>query len=293
MGNNKYKVLIVEDDQSILGFVQTILETNGYQVLTAERCRQGLLIFSSYTPDLVVLDLGLPDMDGGEFIRQVRLFSTVPIIVLSARTEENDKVSALDLGANDYITKPFGTAEPLARVRAALRASRNRARVAPSNLFTVDDLVIDYDRRQVSVGGSPVHLTQTEYNILALLSQHTGKVLTYATIIRSVWGSMDDGSVKKLQVNMANIRKKLGCRPGDSRYVINELGVGYRMIDEDVPCEDILSQLNAAKSALHKCGQVVLEGHIKHCVRDGIEHGDPDKTIQDFTKAVERFANMG
>ena len=221
MGNNKYKVLIVEDDQSILGFVQTILETNGYQVLTAERCRQGLLIFSSYTPDLVVLDLGLPDMDGGEFIRQVRLFSTVPIIVLSARTEENDKVSALDLGANDYITKPFGTAELLAR-----------ARVAPSNLFTVDDLVIDYDRRQVSVGGSPVHLTQTEYNILALLSQHTGKVLTYATIIRSVWGSMDDGSVKKLQVNMANIRKKLGCRPGDSRYVINELGVGYRIADE-------------------------------------------------------------
>ena len=224
MGNNKYKVLIVEDDQSILGFVQTILETNGYQVLTAERCRQGLLIFSSYTPDLVVLDLGLPDMDGGEFIRQVRLFSTVPIIVLSARTEENDKVSALDLGANDYITKPFGT--------AALRASRNRARVAPANLFTVDDLLIDYDRRQVSVGGSPVHLTQTEYNILALLSQHTGKVLTYATIIRSVWGSMDDGSVKKLQVNMANIRKKLGCRPGDSRYVINELGVGYRIADE-------------------------------------------------------------
>ena len=225
MGNNKYKVLIVEDDQSILGFVQTILETNGYQVLTAERCRQGLLIFSSYTPDLVVLDLGLPDMDGGEFIRQVRLFSTVPIIVLSARTEENDKVS-------DYITKPFGTAELLARVRAALRASRNRARVAPANLFTVDDLLIDYDRRQVSVGGNPVHLTQTEYNILALLSQHTGKVLTYATIIRSVWGSMDDGSVKKLQVNMANIRKKLGCRPGDSRYVINELGVGYRIADE-------------------------------------------------------------
>ena len=117
-------------------------------------------------------------------------------------------------------------------MRAALRASRNRARAAPSNLFTVDDLVIDYDRRQVSVGGSPVHLTQTEYNILALLSQHPGKVLTYATIIRSVWGSMDDGSVKKLQVNMANIRKKLGCRPGDSRYVINELGVGYRIADE-------------------------------------------------------------
>ena len=233
MGNNKYKVLIVEDDQSILGFVQTILETNGYQVLTAERCRQGLLIFSSYTPDLVVLDLGLPDMDGGEFIRQVRLFSTVPIIVLSARTEENDKVSALDLGANDYITKPFGTAELLARVRAALRASRNRARVAPSNLLTVDDLVIDYDRRQVSVGGSPVHLTQTEYNIVAFLSEHAGRVMTYAAIVKAIWGDTDIGSTKKLQVNMANIRKKLGSRPGSNPYILNELGVGYRMIDEE------------------------------------------------------------
>ena len=233
MGNNKYKVLIVEDDQSILGFVQTILETNGYQVLTAERCRQGLLIFSSYTPDLVVLDLGLPDMDGGEFIRQVRLFSTVPIIVLSARTEENDKVSALDLGANDYITKPFGTAELLARVRAALRASRNRARVAPSNLFTVDDLVIDYDRRQVSVGGSSVHLTQTEYNIVAFLSEHAGRVMTYAAIVRAIWGDTDASSTKKLQVNMANIRKKLGSRPGSNTYILNELGVGYRMIEED------------------------------------------------------------
>ena len=233
MGNNKYKVLIVEDDQSILGFVQTILETNGYQVLTAERCRQGLLIFSSYTPDLVVLDLGLPDMDGGEFIRQVRLFSTVPIIVLSARTEENDKVSALDLGANDYITKPFGTAELLARVRAALRAGRNRARVAPANLFTVDDLLIDYDRRQVSVGGNPVHLTQTEYNIVAFLSEHAGRVMTYAAIVRAIWGDTDASSTKKLQVNMANIRKKLGSRPGSNTYILNELGVGYRMIEED------------------------------------------------------------
>ena len=233
MGNNKYKVLIVEDDRRILSFVQTILETNGYQVLTAERCQQGLLMFSSHMPDLVVLDLGLPDMDGEEFIRQVRAESTVPIIVLSARMEERDKVSALDLGANDYITKPFGTGELLARVRAALRISRHNVQVAsPSSTFTVDDLVIDYDRRQVRIAGSLIHLTQTEYNILALLSQHTGKVMTYAAIIRSIWGSMDDGSVKKLQVNMANIRKKLGCRPGDNRYVTNELGVGYRMLDE-------------------------------------------------------------
>ena len=231
MGNNKYKVLIIEDDRSIASFVQTILETNGYQVLTAERCQQGLLVYSSHIPDLVVLDLGLPDMDGEEFICQVRTSSMVPIIVLSARTEESDKVSALDLGANDYITKPFGTAELLARVRAALRTSRIQA-ATPGSTFTVGDLLIDYDRRQVSIGGQPVHLTQTEYNILALLSQHTGKVMTYSAIIQAIWGTMDDGSIKKLQVNMANIRKKLGCRPGDNRYVTNELGVGYRMVDE-------------------------------------------------------------
>lgn len=233
MSNNKYKVLIIEDDRNIASFIQTILEANGYQVLTAERCQQGMLVFASHIPDLVMLDLGLPDADGQEFIRQVRMGSTVPIIVLSARIDERDKVAALDLGANDYITKPFGTAELLARVRAALRTIRHNVQVAaPSSIFMVDDLIIDYDRRQVSVGGNFVHLTQTEYNILALLSQHTGKVLTYSSIIRAIWGSMDDGSIKKLQVNMANIRKKLGCRPGDNRYVINELGVGYRMLDE-------------------------------------------------------------
>ena len=232
MGNNKFKVLIVEDDLSIASFVQTILEANGYQALTADRCRQGLLVFASHMPDLVVLDLGLPDMDGEEFIRQVRLDSGVPIIVLSARSDEHDKVSALDLGANDYITKPFGTGELLARVRAALRIGWHSIQSTPSSTFTVDDMVIDYDRRQVSIAGNLIHLTQTEYNILAFLSQNTGKVMTYSAIIRSIWGAMDSGSVKKLQVNMANIRKKLGCRPGDNRYVINELGVGYRMLDE-------------------------------------------------------------
>ena len=233
MSNNKYKILIVEDDKSIASFVQTILETSSYQVLTAQNGQQGILVLSSHVPDLVVLDLGLPDMDGEDFIRTVRTESAVPIIVLSARTEESDKVSALDLGANDYITKPFGTAELLARVRAALRISRHNIQAsAPSSNFILEDLVIDYDRRQVSVGGSAIHMTQTEYNILALLSQHVGKVMTYSAIIRSIWGNMDNGSVKKLQVNMANIRKKLGCRPGENRYVVNELGVGYRMLSE-------------------------------------------------------------
>lgn len=232
MSNNKYKVLLVEDDRNIANFIQTVLEANGYQVLTAERCRQGLLVFSSHVPDLVVLDLGLPDMDGEEFIRIARQDSAVPIIVLSARMEEQDKIAALDLGANDYMTKPFGTGELLARVRAALRTNRNSSQAAVSGgTFVLDDLVIDYDRRQVCVAEKLVHLTQTEYNILFYLSQHVGKVMTYATIIRSIWGAMDSGSVKKLQVNMANIRKKLGCKPGENRYIINELGVGYRMAD--------------------------------------------------------------
>ena len=233
MSNNKYKILVVEDDRNILNMIQTVLETNGYQVLTAQRCRQGALMLSSHVPDLVVLDLGLPDADGEEFIRIARRGSMIPIIVLSARSEEKDKVSALDLGANDYITKPFGTGELLARVRASLRITHMHAHAtAPGSVFTLEDLKIDYDRRQVTVGGETIHVTQTEFNILSFLSRHPGKVMTYSAIVSAIWGVMDDGSIKKLQVNMANIRKKLGCKPGENRYIINELGVGYRMLDE-------------------------------------------------------------
>lgn len=233
MSNNKYKILVIEDDRNILSMIQTILDTNGYQVITAQRCQQGILMLSSHVPDLVLLDLGLPDMDGEEFIRTARRSSSIPIIVLSARIEEHDKVSALDLGANDYITKPFGTAELLARVRASLRINRmNLQAAAPESVFTLGDLIIDYDRRQVSVGDTVIHMTQTEFNILSFLSQHRGKVMIYSAIIRAIWGTMDDGSIKKLQVNMANIRKKLGCKPGQDSYIINELGVGYRMLDD-------------------------------------------------------------
>ena len=233
MSNNKYKILVVEDDHNILSMIQTVLDLGGYQVLTAQRCQQGILMLTSHMPDLVVLDLGLPDMDGAEFIRVARRSSMIPIIVLSARSDEQDKVSALDLGANDYITKPFGTGELLARVQASLRINRMNLQASlPNSVFILDDLEIDYDRRQVAVGGSVIHVTQTEFNILSLLSRQVGKVMTYSAIINSNWGTMDDGSVKKLQVNMANIRKKLGCKPGENKYIINELGVGYRMLDE-------------------------------------------------------------
>lgn len=237
MNNNRYKILVIEDDSNIRSFAKTILEANDYQVLTADTCSNGIMMFSSHRPDLVLLDLGLPDKDGLEFIHTTRNHLEVtPILVLSARTNESDKVAALDLGANDYITKPFGTAELLARVRAALRTSlySSNSALATNGKFTLHDLVIDYDRRIITIAGEEIKLTQTEYNILVILARHTGKVLTYATIIREVWGPSDDGSVKKLQVNMANLRKKLGEKPGDNRYIINELGVGYRICEETV-----------------------------------------------------------
>lgn len=233
MNNNKYKILVIEDEKNIRSLITTVLETNGYQVIEASTCQQGIMLFSSYVPDMVILDLGLPDRDGLEFIKIASQSSAIPILVLSARSTEADKVMALDLGANDYVTKPFGTEELLARVRAALRNRRyNSAAAVSGNKFILHDLIIDYDRRLVTISNTEVKLTQTEYNILSYLSLHTGKVLTYAAIIREIWGNADVGSTKRLQVNMANIRKKLGSRPGDNRYIINELGVGYRMQEE-------------------------------------------------------------
>ena len=233
MSNNKFKILLVEDEQNILNLVETVLESNGYAFLSAQTCEMGRVMALSHNPDLIILDLGLPDADGLELIRFVRQSSATPIIILSARSAEGDKVEALDLGANDYITKPFGTAELLARVRVALRDNRRMAAGAPSAKFQLKDLQIDYDKRQVQLAGEIVTLTQTEYNILAMLAQHAGKVLTYSAIIKEVWGYQDTGSIKRLQVNMANIHKKLGIKPGDSRYILNELGVGYRMREEN------------------------------------------------------------
>lgn len=234
MSNNKYKVLIIEDDATIIRFVETILSTSNYQVLTATTGSSGEMMAASHNPDLIVLDLGLPDFDGLDVIKHLRENSTVPILVLSARTHESDKVAVLDLGANDYVTKPFGIDEFLARVRALLRASRHCADSAsvPGGRFVLKDLVIDYDKRLVTMAGEEVRLTQTEYNILALLSEYAGKVLTYSAIVRYIWGVNDSGNVKKIQVNMANIRRKCGFNPSDDSYIINELGVGYRMKDE-------------------------------------------------------------
>ena len=235
MGNNKFKILIVEDEANIRSFIKDNLETSYYKVLCAETCALGMMMYASHHPDLIILDLGLPDRDGLDLIQKVRGSDTVPIIVLSARSNERDKVEALDLGANDYITKPFGTEELLARIRAVLRSHRysEENESTPGGKFRFQDLLIDYDTRRVFVGKEEIDLTQTEYNIVAFLSEHAGRVMTYAAIVRAIWGDTDASSTKKLQVNMANIRKKLGSRPGSNTYILNELGVGYRMIEED------------------------------------------------------------
>ena len=234
MAKNRFKILIVEDDGNIRNFVRTMLEAEDYQVLCASDCRAGLSMFSSHCPDLVVLDLGLPDLDGSEFIAFARRISQAPIVVLSARSTDADKVTALDMGANDYITKPFSAAEFLARIRSALRNRRYDDQDGiVGDTFDVSDLHIDFSRRQITLAGSEIRLTQTEYNIVSVLAHHAGQVMTYSAIIRAVWGSTDEGSVKKLQVNLANIRKKLGESPGDRRYISNELGVGYRMMSDE------------------------------------------------------------
>ncbi len=229
MNNNRYKVLLVEDDPNIRTLVATLLENAQYQVLLAQTCSDAQLLFDSHRPDLVILDLGLPDQDGLELLQTVRQQDSTPFIILSARSHEADKVQALDMGANDYVTKPFGSAELMARVRSALRTSRLSTGRLPDACFRLGQLSIHYDSRRVFLEETEIKLTQTEYNILALLSQHAGKVLTYSAIIKAIWGFPDDGSVKKLQVNMANIRKKMGAKPGENNYIINELGVGYRM----------------------------------------------------------------
>ena len=178
-----------------------------------------------------MLDLGLPDMDGLRIIEQVRTWSAAPIIVVSARTLEKSKVAALDLGADDYITKPFGTAELMARIRTALRHRQNQS-AYPSTRYEVEDLVIDFERRLVKMKGQDIHLTQIEYKLVSLLAQNAGRVMTYESIISKIWGPYADNDNQILRVNMAHIRRKLEENPAEPKYIFTEIGVGYRMREE-------------------------------------------------------------
>lgn len=230
----KDKILIIEDEKSISHFISTILSVNNFDTIVAKSGAEAYTMITSHCPDLIVLDLGLPDMDGLQIIKFVREWSQLPIIVVSARALEKDKVEALEMGADDYVTKPFGTNELIARIRTALRHSHRRNAdegLANSGIFRAGDFVIDYNKHQVSVGGNNVHLTQNEYKIVALLGKCAGKVLTYDYILKELWGPASKGNNQILRVNMANIRRKIEKNPAEPQYIFTEVGVGYRMIE--------------------------------------------------------------
>ena len=233
---HKLSILLVEDEKNICDFISTSLSAQDYRISTAHTGKEALPIITSQCPDLILLDLGLPDMDGMEIIRQVRTWSSVPIIVLSARTQEQEKVRALDLGADDYLTKPIGTSELLARIRTALRPSNRLNTDSPlyKRPFHAKGLTIDFEKHLVSGDGKDVHLTQIEFKIISLLAQNSGRVMTYDTIISNIWGPYADDDNSILRVNMAHIRRKLEQNPAEPQYVFTEIGIGYRMIEDEM-----------------------------------------------------------
>ena len=236
MNSIKDKILVIEDEQTISNFIGAILTANGYDVLVARTGMMAESMISSHCPDIIILDLGLPDMDGMTILKNVRSWSKVPIIVVSARCHEKDKVAALDAGADDYLTKPFGTEELLARIRAAVRHTRTplgNDTVANTGIFQTGDLTIDYAKHRVFVGGQDANLTQNEYKLVALLGLHAGKVLTYDYLIRELWGPSARSDNQILRVNMANIRRKIEQNPAQPMYIFTEVGIGYRMIEGD------------------------------------------------------------
>lgn len=221
--------LVLEDEREIRHFVRSSLEAEGWQVVEAETVKQGLIEAGTRRPDLVIADLGLPDGDGVDFIREVRTWSGVPIIVLSARTHEQDKVKALDAGADDYITKPFGTAELLARTRANMRRMR-AGRSTQSSTFRFGDNDVDLAARIVRHHGAEVHLTPIEYRLLGVLIANADRVLTHPYLLREVWGPSHAQSTHYLRVFMGNLRQKLEDDPAQPRHFITETGVGYRLL---------------------------------------------------------------
>ena len=232
----KPKILVVEDDPAITNLIRTTLDTQDYQYHTARTGSGALLDAVSYNADVIILDLGLPDMDGLDILRQLRSWSTLPVVVVSARSHEQDKVSALDLGADDYLTKPFGTDELLARVRTAIRHTRTatgNSEIAQQGTYTVGDLTIDYNKHQVLVRGENAKLTLSEFRIVALLGKHAGRVMTYDSIIKELWGPRASGDNQILRVNMANIRRKIEKNPAEPEYLFTEVGVGYRMAESE------------------------------------------------------------
>ena len=232
MTDNRPIILVIEDDPPIRRFLRASLANHDYEVVQAETGREALAMAAQQPPELVILDLGLPDMDGIEVIRRLRDWTAVPIVIVSARGQEKDKVAALDAGADDYLTKPFSTGELLARVRVALRHAERLADHSPRPTFIVGDLRVDLAARRVYVGDEEVHLTPIEYKLLAVLVRYAGKVLTHQQLLREVWGEHHAQDTHYLRVHLAQLRRKIEPDPAQPRYLLTETGVGYRLADQ-------------------------------------------------------------
>lgn len=224
-------VLVVEDEPQMRKFIRASLTSHGYRILEAERASEALMLLTSQPPEVLLLDLGLPDADGIEFTRRVREWTSVPILVLSARGREDDKVQALDAGADDYLTKPFGVKELLARMRVALRHAQGASTGGAAQVIQLGDVTLDLARREVARGGQAIHLTPIEYKLLVLLARHAGRVLTHRQILKEVWGPAYAAHTHYVRVHMAELRRKLEPERSRPKLLLTEPGVGYRLRD--------------------------------------------------------------
>jgi len=233
MSKNKLNVLVVEDDLSTSDFITSVLTSDGYGVLKTSKGKKAISMTADNSVDLILLDLGLPDIDGMKVLRSIREWSDVPIIIISARTEESEIVEGLDAGADDYITKPLWINELLARIRRVIRMHQKvgTQKETAEESFTLGDLTIDYFKRKVTKNDEHIHLTPIEYKIVVLLSKNAGRVLTHDFIITHVWGGLYESDDQVLRVNMANIRRKLEDSTSEPQYILTEVGIGYRMVE--------------------------------------------------------------
>ena len=227
---SKVTILVVEDDTSVRNLISTTLKAHDYRFLTAATGESAVMEAASHNPDILLLDLGLPDIDGVEVIRRIRSWSNAPIIVISARSEDSDKIDALDAGADDYLTKPFSVDELLARMRGTLRRLHYIKASAQDAVFVNGDLTVDYDAGTATLAGQELHLTPLEYRLLCVLCRNAGRVLTHTYLTREIWGSALDSDIASLRVFMATLRKKLQPRPDSPQFIQTHVGIGYRMV---------------------------------------------------------------
>ncbi|MDY3784887.1 MAG: response regulator transcription factor [Eubacteriales bacterium] len=238
---NKYLILVVEDDPSVKSLITTTLQMHEYRYVTASGGNAAIMQTTSHRPDIILLDLGLPDMDGVDVIKKVRTWSNVPIIVISARSEDTDKIDALDAGADDYLTKPFSVEELLARLRVTQRrlAIMQNENKTDESVFTNGTLRIDYAAGCAYMNGEELHLTPIEYKLLCLLANNIGKVLTHTYITQKIWGNSMESDIASLRVFMATLRKKLESNPNSPQYIQTHIGVGYRMMKVEEPLQEL------------------------------------------------------